>query len=448
MKISGISTKLNIVGGLFTLMLIVLVAVVLSMNQKSEKDALIINIAGKQRMLTQKMSKEIFFLHYNDSYDFRELDRAVDLFEYNLNNLIKGNTNKEIEPPTDMLVKKKLQDVQAQWQPFKKVIIKIKKDMDDIKDELAILTTKTEKLLSESNAIVDIMVKEKMPPRYIDLLGRQRMLTQRMGLFVGRYMKNDEKRSFLFFSDAKSMYERTIKSFIEDELVKSKMILYKQTTKTYEYWQEYKVFISKLIKQENKINNSINYIYQNNTKLLDTMDEAVWLYTIDSENKNQLFLTVIYIVSIIAILVTLYAYILTKDINLHVEEFVSKAKMLANSDLSKIRQDDLLLSSKEDELEEASSHLRDFVKKVNNAMQHSNDTIFKAESVADELQKIAQDMGVALEQLNIDESEKDTLNKKVNAVEDIAIESTENLIYVSKMLTKLQNTLSEMSART
>lgn len=30
------------------------------MNQMSKKDSLIINIAGKERMLSQKMSKEIF----------------------------------------------------------------------------------------------------------------------------------------------------------------------------------------------------------------------------------------------------------------------------------------------------------------------------------------------------------------------------------------------------
>lgn len=445
MKFRGISAKLNIVGGLFTLMLLVLIVVVIAMNQKSKKDALIINIAGKQRMLTQKMSKEIFFLHFKDGYDFRELNRAVDLFEYNLKNLIEGNTNKQIEPPSDTLVKKKLEEVKAKWIPFQNEIKNIEKGINNIKDEVSILTTKTEKLLNASNEIVAIMVEEKLQPRYIDLSGRQRMLSQRMGLFLRRYLKNGDQESFLFFNDAKSIYNATIEDFMKDELIKSKKRLYLQISNTYSYWQTYKELINALVKEEKSINSSINYIYQNNTKLLDAMDEAVWLYTLDSENKNRLFLWVMYAISIIAILVTLYAYILTKDINLHVEDFVNKAKMLANSDLSKISQEDLLIGSKEVELEEASSHLRDFVKKVNNAMQHSNDTITKAESVADELQKIAQGMGQALEQLNIDESEKDKLNKKVNAVEDIAIESTENLIYVSKMLTKLQKTLADMT---
>lgn len=444
MKFSGIRAKLNIVGGLFTLVLIVLVLVVVFMNNKQKKDAYIVNMAGLQRMLTQKMTKEVLYLQLKESSDFRELNNALDLFSYNLVNLINGNKNKGIDPPSSDQTKLKLQDVKAQWIPFKEEILKVQKSINYTKYDISMLNVKTEKLLSLSEVIVDLMIEAKLNSTYIDISGRQRMLSQRMGLFARKYLKNSENDSIIFFNDAKKLYDETIKSFLEDQSIKQHQELYKQVQKTYKYWQEYIKFMDILLKEENLINQSIEYIFQHNTKLLATVDEVVTLYTQDSENKNHQFMNIIYIISILAIMITIYAYILTKDVILHVDDFVDKAKRLATFDVN--NPNDLLLgNSNEDELDEATSHIRDYVKRVNQAMQHSNDTISKAESVADELQKLALSLEKAMENLNIDEKEKHLFNKKVSAAEDIAIQSTEDLIHVSKMLTKLQTNLADMT---
>lgn len=448
MKLGGIRAKLNIVGGLFTLMLVILVAVVIVMNNRQKKDAFVVNIAGYERMLSQKMSKEILYLHFKDSDDFRELDSAVNLFDYNLNNLINGNENKGIESTKNLHVKQKLKEVKSEWIAFKQEILKVKNGIKNINDDILTLKTKTEKLLRNSEEIVSLMVKANYPSKYIDLSGRQRMLSQRMWLFSNRYLKHGGEDSLIFFNEAKKAYDKTLSDFSNDEFIKKDENIYLQVSQTLAYWLEYKKFISKLLKEEHTINSSIEYIFQNNTKLLDTMDEAVSLYTQDSENKNNHFMNIIYIVSFIAILITIYAYILTKDVILHVDDFVDKAKILASGDISTLERKDLLFEdAKEEELNVASSHIIDYVNKVNKAMKHSNDTINKAESVADELQTLATDMEKAMQSLNIDESEKTKFNKKVSAAEDIAIESTENLIHVSKMLTKLQETLSQMAKR-
>lgn len=448
MRFGGIRAKLNIVGGLFTLVLIILVAVVIVMNNKQKKDAYIVNMAGLERMLTQKMSKEVMYLHFKDSGDFRELNGALNLFEYNLNNLLNGNEGKGIEPPQNKFVRQKLQEVKKQWKPFKEEILKIESGIKSAKDDILILSSKIEKLLEHSQAIVTLMVQSNLPAKYIDLSGRQRMLSQRMGLFTNDYIKHGKETSFMHIYDAKILYDETIRSFLDDELIKKNPTLYDKVSQTYEYWTSYDKFLTRLLKSENLINNSIEYVFLNNIKLLTTMNEAVSLYTQDSEDKNQNFLNVIYIIAFIAILITIYAYILTKDVILHVDDFVDKAKMLASSDLDTLQKSKFLSKdAKEDELNIASSHIADYVNKVSQAMENSNDTIKKAESVADELQKLATDMEKVMKNLNIDESEKSKFNKKVSAAEDIAIESTENLINVSKMLTKLQSTLSQMAQK-
>ena len=57
---SKISTKVKFVSGILSFMIVMIIVLTVVLNKKNEKDSLIINIAGKQRMLSQKMSKEIF----------------------------------------------------------------------------------------------------------------------------------------------------------------------------------------------------------------------------------------------------------------------------------------------------------------------------------------------------------------------------------------------------
>ena len=47
-------------------------------------------------------------------------------------------------------------------------------------------------------------------------------------------------------------------------------------------------------------------------------------------------------------------------------------------------------------------------------------------------------------QVGIDENEKKTFDRNVNATEDIAIQSAENLIHVNRMLQKLKKSLNLM----
>ncbi len=62
MKKGNISTKIKIIGILFALLMTSIIATTIYLNNKNEKDAMIINIAGKQRMLNTKYFKKYFLL--------------------------------------------------------------------------------------------------------------------------------------------------------------------------------------------------------------------------------------------------------------------------------------------------------------------------------------------------------------------------------------------------
>ena len=140
----------------------------------------------------------------------------------------------------------------------------------------------------------------------------------------------------------------------------------------------------------------------------------------------------------------LYSYLLTKDLEMHLNIFVQKVKNLASSEITN-QQDMHIDFTCEAELKEASSHINQFTKKVNLAMERSEDAVKKTEDAILQLQEISQEVDNALIDAKIDDTHKKSLNKNLDNTEDIAIESTENLLHVSKLLKQLQKNLGNIS---
>lgn len=444
MKPSRISTKLRIVGGLLSLMIFLIIGLMVALNEKSKKDSLVVNIAGKQRMLTQKMSKEIFFLRHRDGHDFRQLDGAMELFENNLNDLRFGNRDRGIYAPQNSVIEAKLEQVASHWTPFKKELESLKEGILSVKGDKEVLSKRIEILLTMSDKVVQEMVVKDLEAVYIDLSGRQRMLSQRMGLFIERYLRTDNKEDYFLFVNAKALYDETLRMFAEDAKVAAHKDLHVTVVNLKRYWEEFDAYVMGLLESERAINASIAYVNRNNVRLLDTMDEAVWLYTEHNEHKNQMFLNSLYFIAMGAMLVILYAFILFRDMVSNIDRFVDRAKRLASTESATAETVSVPIGM-EVELQEASSYLQTYVTKVGAAMRSSEEAIKRAEGAMSELQALAENVEEALRDLGLDEETKKSLGRSVNVTEDIAIESTESLMNVSRMLNKLKENLNTLS---
>ncbi|MBP9491522.1 MAG: type IV pili methyl-accepting chemotaxis transducer N-terminal domain-containing protein [Aliarcobacter sp.] len=127
MKQNTISTKIRFIGILFIVLMTSIIATTIYLNEKNKKDALVINIAGKQRMLTQNISKNIFYLYHNENNSYSELDSSTIEFIYNLNSLKDGNSLIAIKKaPTDEIANQ-LSKVEVLWNNFHKNIEDFKK---------------------------------------------------------------------------------------------------------------------------------------------------------------------------------------------------------------------------------------------------------------------------------------------------------------------------------
>lgn len=117
-KPNKISTKIKLIGALLIFLMASVIATTIYLNQQNIKDALLINIAGKQRMLTQKIAKNIFYVHYNSSMDFYELNSACDEFIEGLSTLKHGNQDKGILVAPTNEIASQLNEVSKLWENF------------------------------------------------------------------------------------------------------------------------------------------------------------------------------------------------------------------------------------------------------------------------------------------------------------------------------------------
>ena len=116
----------------------------------------IVDVAGRQRMLSQKMTKEklLVLMGINTLENEKNLKKSVKLFDNSLEALIKGDANLKIVKPSNKNIKKQLQKVAKMWKTLKPLYLK-----DDIDiDELNKIVEQNPKLLSQMNKVVSLSV--------------------------------------------------------------------------------------------------------------------------------------------------------------------------------------------------------------------------------------------------------------------------------------------------
>ncbi len=106
-----ISSRIKVISFILSLMLVSLIAITVYMNNQSKHDGYVIHIAGKERMLTQKMAKEIFLNLYAKNSDFETFKTAKNEFLTNLRSLQIGTEDGKITPPPTTEIAEKLESI-------------------------------------------------------------------------------------------------------------------------------------------------------------------------------------------------------------------------------------------------------------------------------------------------------------------------------------------------
>ena len=126
--------------------------------------ALVINIAGRQRMLSQKMAKEALLIHLkvDATTQAESLQKTTTLFETSLKGLQFGDSEVGIPPTKEEDIKAQLETVGASWTKVKPILEKIMTQYLNYaisKDDVVSVVDLTGIILKESDKAVGMYEK-------------------------------------------------------------------------------------------------------------------------------------------------------------------------------------------------------------------------------------------------------------------------------------------------
>ena len=229
-----------------------------SLITTTEKSA-VLNLAGKERMLTQKISKDI--LHIRSEID--DLKKNIDEFEQTLNGLLQGNPERKLAKIEDPNIVKHLNEVSKLWQPFRENVEAILAG-DISSQRVDQITQQNMPLLEKMDLVVGLYEKaffDSLEPGMattLNLAGKQRMLSQKMAKEAQLVLRNvnpEENRANLKAS--MSLFDKTMKGLIvgDSELglpgTQEDTPIYKQLMAVDKIWHAYQPILEKIVSNNN-----------------------------------------------------------------------------------------------------------------------------------------------------------------------------------------------------
>jgi phosphohistidine swiveling domain-containing protein len=190
-----------------------------------EETGVTINLAGKQRMLTQKMSKEALLIARGIDADTNKanLEKTAALFDKTLAGLAAGDASLGLPETTDPAILEQLEVVKTLWIEFKGSIDAVLGG-DTGAAVLEKIAKQNLPLLKEMNKAVQMYTKASgstLDPAVattINLAGKQRMLTQKMTkelLLVANGIDADINKANL--GKTVALFERTLNGLLEGD---------------------------------------------------------------------------------------------------------------------------------------------------------------------------------------------------------------------------------------
>ena len=446
-----ITSQIKLIGGVLSLIIAFIVLITIYINHTSTQDSLVINVAGKQRMLTQKMTKEVFWLQHHSSDEYTTLNRSIEEFDHSLDDLINGNGNRGIYAPPKPSIAEQLHHIHTLWKDFTHYLNTFKALLQKTRTLKEKVPEASEHILNISDNVVKVMVKEKLEGSYIDDAGRQRMLTQKIAFHLSQYLINGQSEHITSFFHAFALYKSTLERFLHTQALMDLPKLNRVLTDNQTAWYAYSAYIIDLMDKQRSLNQTLLKIKDINVVLLNAMDNTVNAYTAYSSQRHKELQLFQYIASVIALLFMLYSAYLIRKIEENFSDFLKHSKAMATSfedetDNTNHHNADLLNNN--DELTLASMHMSYFVDNINTVIQHAQQAINESEKAARELEAVSQQIDGNLDNLQLDEASKKDIDKTIDTSEDIVIQTLEELSNTSQLLNQLQHNLSSVVEKT
>jgi len=262
----------------------------------SAEYGVVLNLSGKQRMLSQKMSKEVLLVALGIDLDnnLANLTATSSLFDKTLKGLELGSAGLNLPPTSNKRILRQLEKINKLWSEFHPIIKVILNSKTVTPEQVASIASNNLPLLKQMNKAVGLYEKDaqkgglKAAPGLastLNLSGKQRMLTQKMSKeFLLVAYGHESEPNKLNLLETYTLFERTLQGLRDgDETLglpgtKSETIL-QQLAVIEGLWLTFKPIVANAVEQSGEIQvDQINSLAVNNLPLLKEMNRAVGMY--------------------------------------------------------------------------------------------------------------------------------------------------------------------------
>jgi len=264
------------------------------MENLGKQMGVVINLSGRQRMLTQKMSKEmlLIYLQVESEQNRLNLGTSAILFSDTLKGLVNGDKSVSLSKTTDPDILKQMNLVGDLWRSFSQyVLVALEGQID--KSFIERVAQENLPLLKEMNKAVYMYEKAagadlaKLAP-VVNLSGRQRMLTQKMtkeflliaaGISIAENQANLEKTITLFDRTLKGLRDGDVAQRLPgtpEPDIRAQLDIIEQR------WNEYRP----VLEQQDYSMAQVQRAAELNLPLLKEMNTAVKMYEVLSDSAK------------------------------------------------------------------------------------------------------------------------------------------------------------------
>ncbi len=431
-----ITTIIKIVGAMLSFLLLLIIVVTLFLLDRQIKDANVVNIAGRERMLTQQISKELYYAMLVRKLDKKDLQVSLLELRSNFDDLLHGNEERGIYAPQTPELEKELVHINGLLGRFENSIDNFSNDFLKSLNTYNELNLLNQQLLEVSETITELSVSLETSGDIVNRAGKQRMLTQKMARIISEFFSLRDTNSYRELYTFFGQYQHTLNIFFNNPILnqdKNAVALLKENSGLY---QEYRKLSDRFYSEHNALSRQIEFIYEFNTVLLSAFNSAVVHYASHSDKKKEFLEIVQLIAGVIALLFVLIAFISLNSIIRQFEIFSKTTDAL--KDEANIQ------CERASELEQATIGIGQFAKKIDQAILHAKQAVLESENAAKELGVLSEEMETLVHASLIEAQNIEEIDKVIDRSEDIAIQSVEELHATSELLEKLHNNLNTL----